>query len=70
MALSCQVDKQWFQEQINETAHDLFKAKPGKPQLQVYRASGASGDVEKVLLRNIEIEDVHDVSQLKALKNV
>jgi len=57
---------------IDEKAHDLFKAMPGKSQLQVYRLFKArfgegKGKEATNFVRN---QDVGNVSQIQALEHV
>jgi hypothetical protein len=55
---------------IDEKAHDLFKPKPGKPQLQVSRLFKTRTAEGKETTRFVRNQDVGDVSQIKAMEHV
>ena len=55
---------------IDRKAYDLFKAKYGKPQLQVSRLSKVTSGEGKETICFMENQDVESISQIKALKYV
>jgi hypothetical protein len=55
---------------IDEKANDLFKAKSGKPQLQVSRLQETELGDEKTVVCFVGNQCIKDISQLKALKYV
>lgn len=63
-------DSEGLKERINQRAHDLFKPRKGKPQLQVnscHRKKTAEGNQ----MPSIEMDrDVNNMFDLKALRHV
>jgi hypothetical protein len=63
-------DTRSIEAKIGEKAYDLFKAKPGKPQLQVSRLPETElGEGEAAVLP-IGNQHIKGLSQLKALEHV
>jgi hypothetical protein len=63
-------DVRSLEAKIDEKAHDLFKAKSGKPQLQVSRLLKTELGEEKTALCFEGSQYIKDLSQLKALEHV
>jgi hypothetical protein len=61
---------EYLKEEINERSKDLFKQKPGKPQLQVYRFFKALAPGQNPSLEVMQNQDVRGLSQIEDLKDV
>lgn len=66
MASDQEINAHWIHEQIQKKAHNLFKAKSGKPQLQLFRLFEPAAEEDKC--RYAEIQFIDNGPQLEALK--
>lgn len=65
-------DLQIIERKIHDKAHDLFKVKPGKAQLQVTRISKRISGKQDENQRTVFVKDldVSDLAQVKELRDV
>jgi hypothetical protein len=63
-------DVEIFNAKIDKNAHDLFKSKPGKPQLQVSRLLKTGTRKGNETVSYVRNQDVANISQMKALEHV
>lgn len=59
-----------LQDKVNKKAGTLFKARLGRPQLEVIRATGYLDGNCQQLRHSVKIEDISDISELKELNQV
>jgi hypothetical protein len=63
-------DNKGLQTRINEKASDIFKARKGKPQLQVAKCSKKKTDDDKEIMCIERHRDIRNMFELKGLRHV